>query len=64
MNSAHLHLIITHLPVIGSILGAFVLGYGAWCKSSQAKNAAYLIFIISAIGAGVATSRGKELKKQ
>lgn len=52
MSQVHLHLLITHLPVFGSILGAFVLGYGLWAKSNETKNAAYLIFIIAAIGAG------------
>ncbi len=30
MNQTHIHLLITHLPIIGAVLGAFVLihGYG------------------------------------
>ena len=59
MNSAHLHLIITHLPIFGSVLGMLVLGYGLWTRSNQTKNAAYLLFIISAIGAGIAYSTGE-----
>lgn len=59
MNSIHLHLIITHFPIFGSILGALVLGYGMWRKSNQTKNAAYLIFLISAAGAGIAYLTGE-----
>lgn len=59
MSQVHLHLLITHLPVFGSILGALVLGYGLWVKSSETKNAAYFIFIISAIGAGIAYLTGE-----
>jgi uncharacterized membrane protein len=59
MSQVHLHLLITHLPVFGSILGALVLGYGLWSKSSVTKNAAYFLFIISAIGAGVAYLTGE-----
>lgn len=59
MSQVHLHLLITHLPVFGSILGALVLGYGMWTKSNQTKNAGYFIFIISAIGAGVAYLTGE-----
>ena len=59
MNQAHLHLLITHLPVFGSIIGALVLGYGLWTKSNHTKNAAYFIFIISAIGAGIAYLTGE-----
>ena len=62
MNQAHLHLLVTHLPIFGSIIGALVLTYGLWTKSNHTKNAAYFIFIISAIGAGIAylTSEGAE----
>jgi uncharacterized membrane protein len=59
MDQAHLHLLITHLPIFGSILGAFVLGYGIWSKSSQTKIAAYGLFIISAIGTGIAYLTGE-----
>ena len=59
MSQVHLHLLITHLPVFGSILGAFVLGYGLWAKSNQTKNAAYFIFIISSIGAAIAYLTGE-----
>lgn len=63
MNSTHLHLMITHLPIFGSILGALVLGYGIWSKSSQTTSAAYLIFMISAIGAGIAYLTGEEAEE-
>jgi uncharacterized membrane protein len=59
MDQAHLHLLVTHLPVFGSILGALVLGYGLWSKSNQTKIAAYLLFVISAIGAGIAYFTGE-----
>lgn len=59
MSQVHLHLLITHLPVFGSILGAFVLGYGLWSKSSSTKMAAYFVFIISGIGAGIAYLTGE-----
>lgn len=59
MSQVHLHLIVTHLPVFGSILGALVLGYGLWTKSNQTKNAAYFLFIISAIGASIAYLTGE-----
>ena len=59
MSQVHLHLLITHLPVFGSILGALVLGYGLWTMSSQTKNAAYFLFIISAVGTGIAYLTGE-----
>lgn len=59
MNPTHIHLLITHLPIFGSILGGLVLAYGLWTKSNQTKIAAYNILIISAIGAGIAYLTGE-----
>ncbi|MDX2250509.1 MAG: hypothetical protein SF052_27255 [Bacteroidia bacterium] len=59
MNQAHVHLMITHLPIFGSILGALVLTYGLWTKSHQTKVAAYFLLIISAIGSGIAYLTGE-----
>lgn len=50
---------ITHLPIYGSILGSIVLAYGIWTKSNQTKIAAYIVFIISSIGAGIAYLTGE-----
>jgi hypothetical protein len=62
MNETHIHLLINHLPIFGSILGAFVLMHGIWSKSNSTKSAAYNLFIISSIGASIAyaTSEGAE----
>ena len=59
MNQAHIHLLITHLPIFGSILGGLVLAHGLWTKSTQTNIAAYNIFIISAIGASIAYLTGE-----
>ena len=59
MNQAHVHLLMTHLPIFGSILGAIVLVHGIWTKSNQTKIAAYNIFIISSIGVGIAYLTGE-----
>ena len=59
MTQAHLHLLISHLPIFGSIIGTLVLVYGLWTKSNHTKNAAYFIFIISAIGASIAYLTGE-----
>lgn len=59
MNQTHLHLLITHLPIFGSILGGFVLAYGLWTKSNHTKIAAYILLIISSIGAGISYLTGE-----
>lgn len=59
MNQTHVHLLITHLPIIGSALGAFVLIHGIWRKSNSTLIAAYNILILSAIGASIAYLTGE-----
>lgn len=59
MNQTHIHLVITHLPIFGSILGGLVLLHGIWTKSNQTIIAAYNLFIISSIGAGIAYLTGE-----
>ena len=49
MNQTHIHLLITHLPIIGAALGAFVLIHGIWRKSNSTLIAAYNLLIICAI---------------
>ncbi len=59
MDQTHIHLVITHLPIFGSILGGLVLAYDLWTKSNDTKIAAYGLFIISSIGAGIAYLTGE-----
>ena len=59
MNQTYLHLIFSHLPIFGSILGGLVLAHALCTKSNQTKIAAYYLLIISSIGAGVSYLTGE-----
>jgi uncharacterized membrane protein len=59
MNPTHVHLLITHLPIFGSILGAIVLVYGLATKTQQTLVAAYLLFVLSGIGSFIANQTGE-----
>ena len=63
MNPAHIHLLVTHLPVFGSILGSIVLALGVKANSQTAKLAAYYVLIISALGGVVAYMTGEEAEE-
>ncbi len=63
MNPTHIHLLITHLPIFGSILGAVVLTYGLFARSRSTQMASYLLFIISTIGAVIAYLTGEEAEE-
>lgn len=59
MDQTHLHLLITHLPIFGSLLGTLVLGYGMWKKSDTTQLASYYLLVISALGAVIAYLTGE-----
>jgi uncharacterized membrane protein len=63
MNQTHIHLLITHLPIIGTALGALVLIHGIWTKSNSTLMAAYNLLVISAIGAGIAYATGESAEE-
>ncbi|HEY0899433.1 MAG TPA: hypothetical protein VGD90_08860 [Sphingobacteriaceae bacterium] len=59
MNQTHVHLMVTHLPILGPFFGAIVLGYGIRMGSSTTKKAAYILFILSAVGAVISYLTGE-----
>lgn len=63
MDQTHIHLLITHLPIFGSLLGTLVLGYGMWKKSDTTQLASYYLFVISALGAVIAYLTGEEAEE-
>lgn len=59
MDQTHIHLLITHLPIFGSLFGTLVLGYGMWKKSEPTILASYYLLFISALGAVIAYLTGE-----
>jgi hypothetical protein len=59
MTQTHIHLLITHLPIFGSLLGGLVLAHGIGTKSIQTNIAGYYILILSSIGAGISYLTGE-----
>ncbi len=59
MDQVHVHLLITHLPIFGSVLAGLVLAYAIFAKSEQTKIAAYGLLAISAVGALIAYLTGE-----
>ncbi|HEX8561681.1 MAG TPA: hypothetical protein VF676_01765 [Flavobacterium sp.] len=63
MDQTYIHLVITHLPIFGSMLGGLVLAYGIWFKSRSTKIAAYNVLIVSAVGGLVAYFTGESAEE-
>jgi uncharacterized membrane protein len=49
MNDAHVHMVVNHFPIIGTIFGLGILITGIVMKNNVIKNVAYVLFCISAI---------------
>jgi uncharacterized membrane protein len=49
MNNAHLHMVVNHFPIIGTILAIGILIAGLLTKNNGVKITSYFVFIISAI---------------
>jgi len=51
MNQAHYHLLLNHLPIIGTLIGILTLAAGFLLKSSHVKRTALVIFVFAAVSA-------------
>lgn len=49
MNYAHWHLMLNHIPILGSAIGAFVMLWGFVRKSSEVQRVAMVLFVVCAI---------------
>jgi uncharacterized membrane protein len=59
MNEAHLHMVVNHFPIIGTIFGLGILVVGIVMKHNVLKNTAYILFCVAAIFAAVSMSTGE-----
>lgn len=59
MNDAHLHMVVNHFPIIGTIFGLGVLIAGLFLKNTTLKNTAYVMFIIAALFSFASMSTGE-----
>ena len=60
LNPAHWHLLVNHLPIIGSIIGLFILGYGIISKTEVVIKMSYWLFIVLAVFAVIAKQTGEQ----
>lgn len=59
MNDAHLHMVVNHFPIIGTIFGLGILVVGIVMKNNVLKNTAYALFCVAALFAAVSMSTGE-----
>ena len=59
MNGAHLHLIVTHLPVLGTGFGTLLLGLGLIRRSRVIQQLALSVLVLAGVTAGAAYLTGE-----
>lgn len=61
MNAVHLHLLTNHLPILGTAFGLLVLLLAGIFRapSQQVRNCAYVLVLVSALGAVLANWSGE-----
>jgi uncharacterized membrane protein len=59
MKPLHVHLLLNHLPIVGTLLGIFVLLLALWRRSEHTEVVAYFLFIISSVGAVITYLTGE-----
>ncbi|HSE66784.1 MAG TPA: hypothetical protein VLB12_07345 [Gemmatimonadales bacterium] len=59
MNGAHLHLIVTHLPVLGVAFGTVLLGFGLFRRSRTVQQVGLSVLVLAGLSAGAAYLSGE-----
>jgi len=49
MDATHIHLILTHFPIVGTFIGLLVMIYGLYAKNEEVQKTALAIFILMAL---------------
>lgn len=49
MNAAHWHLVLNHIPVLGTLFGFLILGYGWWIDSKDVLRVAMALLFLAGL---------------
>ena len=58
-NAPHWHLLVNHLPIIGSLFGILILLFGIIRKSEPIVNLSLLLFVIGGVFSIIASQTGE-----
>jgi hypothetical protein len=59
MNWAYAHLLINHVPVLGTVFGVLLLAAGLWRRKSDLVVASLVTFLVCGLGAAAAVWTGE-----
>ncbi len=63
MSATHVHLMLNHVPVVGTLFGLALLAAGAWKQNDTLKRAAFVAFAVCALAALPAYLTGEPSEK-
>ncbi len=63
MNDAHLHLLVNHVPILGTLFGLLLGLYGAVRRQPAVVRAAFLALLVSGLGGYVAQETGEDAEE-
>jgi uncharacterized membrane protein len=63
MNGAYLHLILNHLPVLGTLFGLLLLAYGLVRQKPDFLKASLGVFVLVALAAGAVYLSGEQAEE-
>jgi len=63
MNLAHVHIVINHVPSLGSVLGLLLLAAGIYTKSEPVKQFAYFVLVMITVAVLPTYISGAEAQK-
>lgn len=49
MNAAHWHLVLNHIPILGTLIGLLILPYGWWVDSEDVLRVALALLVVSGL---------------
>lgn len=59
MNDAHLHMVVNHFPIIGTIFGFGILIAGLVLKNKTLINTSFILFIVAAVFGALSMGTGE-----
>ena len=63
INPAHLHLLVNHFPIIGSMVSVFILAYAMIVKNQAIKKLAYIFIVLCAASSLLANTTGEDAEE-
>ena len=59
MNGAHLHLLLNHLPVLGTLFGLGILAIALWRRNDTLRRTGLALLVLAGVTAGAAFLTGE-----